>query len=314
MKIVITGGLGFIGSNFARYVRSVSNDVKLHCIDWAKNVFVPSNSFFYSVTSSCFASEGARSVYEHADAVVHLAASTTVQGSIADPIECFSNNVTKTHTLLEHVRSVAPNCHFVFASTGGAIVGDHDGLINENVPPQPKSPYGASKLAVEGLLSAYSASYGIPTCALRFSNVYGPNSGGKSSVVAKFCKSLQEGCDVTINGDGCQTRDFVHVDDICTAIWKVIKARETGVFQLGTGTGTSINELVRILQAGSLEKQISVLRKPNLAGEVRHNVCDFRRARRRLGYEPQIPIQQGLIETLGWFRSQQAEVQKNAKI
>ncbi len=171
MKIVITGGLGFVGRNLGLHLRRVAQEHELHSIDWFDGAADADHAIFDSSTVGCFAGEEARHVYEDADVVVHLAATTTVQESVDDPHLSFTNNVVKTQALLDHLRAVAPNVHFVFASTGGAIIGEHDGPINEEIPPRPVSPYGATKLAVEGLLSAYSGSYGMPAAAMRFSNV-----------------------------------------------------------------------------------------------------------------------------------------------
>ena len=158
MKIVITGGLGFIGKNFALYLKRLGEEHELHSVDWYEGAPQADHDLFASSHTCCFASDEAKPVFEGADVVLHLAAATTVQESIADPARSFDNNVIKTQKLLDHLRVVAPGVHFVFASTGGAIIGEWDGPINETIAPRPVSPYGATKLAVEGLLTAYTGS------------------------------------------------------------------------------------------------------------------------------------------------------------
>lgn len=302
MKIVITGGLGFVGKNFALYMRRVANEHHLHSVDWYESAPQLDHDLFDSSTVACFASDEAKQVFEGADVVIHLAATTTVQESIQDPYRSFENNVIKTQTLLDHLRDVAPEAHFIFASTGGAIIGDYDGAIHEDIPPRPVSPYGATKLAVEGLLSSYTGSFGMPAASMRFSNVYGPNSERKTSVVATFCKNYMKTGRLQVNGDGLQTRDYIYIDDICQALWKAIQHRATGPFQLGTGVKTSILELVEILQAVDPGKELVIEHAADLQGEVKHNVCDISRARRELGFEPEYDLKRGVDETLAWFQ------------
>lgn len=310
MKIVVTGGLGFIGRNFAQYMQQVAPGHTLHCVDWYARPDPFGTRSYTSVCRHDFAAQAARPVFEDADVVVHLAAMTTVQESIREPARCFTNNVTKTQVLLDHVRQVAPHAQIVFASTGGAIIGNHDGPIHEGVAPRPVSPYGASKLAVEGMLSAYTGAFGMPTTALRFSNVYGPNSERKTSVVATFCKAYLESGHLRINGDGQQTRDYVHVADICQAIWAAIRTRATGPFQLGTGVATSILELVEILKASTPKRRIKTTFATDLPGEVKHNVCDIAHAREVLGYQPRYDLTRGIADTLAWFQDAQASGHK----
>ncbi len=307
MKIVVTGGLGFIGRNFARYMQDVAPSHELHCVDWYAQPDPFASRLYASICRHDFASQAARPVFEDADVVVHLAAMTTVQESIREPARCFTNNVTKTQVLLDHIRHVAPGAHVVFASTGGAIIGEHNGPIHEGVAPRPVSPYGASKLAAEGMLSAYTGAFGMPTTALRFSNVYGPHSERKGSVVATFCRAFLESGRLQINGDGQQTRDYVYVGDIAQAIWAAIRTRATGPFQLGTGVATSILELVDVLKASDPGRRAKTEFAPELSGEVRHNVCDIAHAQEALGYHPQYDLAAGVAKTLDWFHSTRAQ-------
>lgn len=307
MRIVLTGGLGFIGQNLSRHLRTRLPGVDLTAIDWFESAAEDERVSFDHVLCDCFASAQALERYEDADVVVHLAARTTVQESIDNPLATFDQNVVKTQAVLEHLRLRVPKAKFIFASTGGAIIGDYDGAINEQVNPRPLSPYGASKLAVEGLLSAYQGSYGLRSASMRFSNVYGPNSRRKSSVVAAFCKQIAQDNTVRINGDGEQTRDYIFVQDIAEAITRVIEVPEaTGVFQLGTGTGTSINSLVGIFQQVLSDNPPAILPAPALRGEVRHNRCDITRIRTELGFTPQWSLPDGVRATLDWFEAERA--------
>lgn len=304
MRIIVTGGLGFIGTNFARYMRHMAPKAKLIAVDWREDSTAEARALFDHVHIGDFAAPDAAALYAQADVVVHLAATTTVQESIEDPYRSFENNVIRSQVLLDVLRARAPECHFVFASTGGAIIGEHDGAINETIPPRPVSPYGASKLAVEGLLSAYTGAFGLRAAALRFSNVYGPGSAHKGSVVAAFCRAYLDTGALIVNGDGSQTRDYVYVADICQAILRTIQTQATGPFQLGTGRATSILDLVDAFQRLSPAARLTVQHRPALTGEVKHNLCDITHARQVLGYAPDYSLDRGLRQTLDWFRAQ----------
>jgi len=302
MRIVITGGLGFIGQNLAINFKRKHSDWNITAIDWFEDADKSEKELFDDVKHCCYSDEASFNIIKGADVVIHLAAHTTVQESINDPMRSWSNNVDKTIQLLEFLRKESLETKLIFASTGGAIIGDYDDSINEEIVARPLSPYGASKLAVEGLLSAYNGSYGLKSASMRFSNVYGPNSKRKGSVVAAFCKMYLKDGVLQVNGDGKQTRDYIFVDDICEAIYKTIVQKGEGVFQLGTGIGTSINEIVEEFKNLDLDKDVKILNSPALNGEVRHNKADISHIKETLGFEPKHSIRSGLVETLKWFK------------
>ena len=306
MRVLVTGGLGFIGQNLAIHLRRVEKDVKLVALDWFEGASDAEKALFDEVHISCFADDKVMDLYRDADVVVHLAAYTTVQESIVDPLRSFDNNVVKTQKLLEFLRLNAPNTKVVFASTGGAIIGDYDGAINESIAANPLSPYGANKLAVEGLLSAYRGSYGLSSASMRFSNVYGPNSWRKSSVISAFCKMYLQDGKLQINGDGLQTRDYIYVDDISDAITRVIQQDGQGIFQLGTGIGTSILEIADIFLSLDPARKIELVHVDALPGEVRHNKADISRIRNELGFNPTYSVERGIRETIEWFINHKA--------
>ena len=302
MRVLITGGAGFIGRALASRWRSAHPGIWLGAVDTAPMGW---NGFgaFDEVTSCCFSAPAGLAAAKGADVIVHLAAQTTVQGSVLDPALTWDENVCKTMALLEVLRRQNPGAHLIFASTGGAIAGDHDGPVNEATLPRPLSPYGASKLAVEGLLSAYAGSFDLTATALRFANVYGPGSGDKTSVIAAFCRAIRDRAPLEIRGDGEQSRDFIHVDDICDAIIAAARGRCGGVFQLGSGQGTSISQLAALM-AEIAPWPVAIARLPGLSGEVRHNRADIALAEAALKFRPKVPLAIGLAETLGWFLSE----------
>jgi UDP-glucose 4-epimerase len=236
--------------------------------------------------------------------VIALAAHTGVVQSVENPAEDMSINVAGTVNLLEAAVRHRVN-RFIFASTGGAIVGEAVPPVHEEMPPRPLSPYGAGKLAGEGYCSAFWGSYGLKTVPLRFSNIYGPFSYHKGSVIAKFFRQVLAGQELTIFGDGGQTRDFLFVEDLCQAISAAMTAEVPygEPIQLGTGQETSINDLVRLVRRVVGEKQFPPVRYAQArAGEVQRNFMNIAKARKNLHFTPTTDLLKGLQKTWQWFQ------------
>ena len=208
--------------------------------------------------------------------------------------------------MIEAARKVGIE-QFVFASTGGAIVGQVDPPVHEQIPTRPISPYGASKLAAEGYLSAYFGSYGMNTSALRFSNVYGPRSYHKGSVIAQFFKNILARKEISVFGDGTQTRDFVYVGDICRAILLALSTNAGGqVYQLGSGKPTSVNELLELMREAVRPTTLPPIKHmPFREGEILHTYSKIDHARTKLGFVPATSLVNGLEETWEWFLSRE---------
>jgi UDP-glucose 4-epimerase len=220
--------------------------------------------------------------------------------SVNDPRGDIEVNVGGTLNALLAARDAGASA-FVFASSG-APLGSVDPPGHEGLAPRPLSPYGASKLAGEGLCSAFAGSYGLAANALRFTNVYGPFSYHKGSVVAAFMKRIMDGDPLTIYGDGGQTRDFLFVDDLCRAVIAVMDRLPAGeLFQLGTGIETSVNELVERLVALFPDREIAIRYEPARAGEVSRSFSDISHAREALDYRPSVGLDEGLRITRDWF-------------
>lgn len=193
----------------------------------------------------------------------------------------------------------------MFASSG-APIGNTDPPIHEELPAHPVSPYGASKLAGEGYCSAYKHSYDLDTVALRFSNVYGPGSTYKNSVVAKFLREAIQGNAIEIYGDGNQTRDFLYINDLVNAILRAATVADIGgeIFQIATNRETSVQELAQLLS--EILKQLDVA-KPRVVngsprvGDVKRNYSDIRKASRLLNWQPQTNLADGLKFTAEYF-------------
>ena len=247
---LITGGAGFIGVNLIRRLLTAEK-ARVRILDnlsvgKAENLAgLPVELIIGDIRDA----PAVRRAMAGTDFVVHLAASTGVVDSVTDPLENMSVNVGGTLNLLQAAVEHQVQ-RFIFASTGGAIVGEAVPPVHEKMLPRPVSPYGASKLAGEGYCSAFWGSYGLKTIALRFSNIYGLYSHLKGSVVAKFFRRAQAGKELTIFGDGSQTRDFLFVEDLSEAIATAahVEVPFGQAIQLGTGKETSVNELVDLMR------------------------------------------------------------------
>lgn len=306
--ILVVGGAGFIGASLVRALDARGERVRV--LDWGQAA-----AFAYLRGTRAEVVEGdvadlstARRAVEGSRTVVHLAARTSVPASIAAPLDDLEQNVMGTVQLLGACRGAGVE-RFVFASSNAAL-GLIDPPAREETPPRPVAPYGAAKLAVEAYLHAYHRSYGLVATALRFSNAYGPYSLHKVSVVAAMTKAYLAGRPLSIYGDGSQTRDFVHVDDLVALVLLAIEApREQvagEVFQAGTGRETSVAELAReLLRAGRLPGTIEHL--PPRHGDVARSFSDVSKAERVLGYRPSVALSDGLRSTIHWFEEALAD-------
>jgi UDP-glucose 4-epimerase len=325
MRWLVTGGCGFIGRNVIRHLLRRSNNVirviddlsvgtreDLAVVDRFSEVDAASLARSMSgpatrielVVGDIRDAALARNVAAGADVVVHLAANTGVGPSVADPrLDC-TVNVIGTLNYLEACRHSGIK-RFVFASSG-APIGDCEPPLHEELPAHPVSPYGASKLAGEAYCSAYKRSFGIETVALRFGNCYGPLSTHKGSIVAKFIREALAGQPWEIYGDGCQTRDFIYVDDIASAIELGATAKDIGgeVFQIATNTETSVGQLAEKLAQALKRRGVEPTGMHNGAertGDVKRNYSDTRKAQTRLGWASRVSLDDGLERTVGWF-------------
>jgi UDP-glucose 4-epimerase len=229
--------------------------------------------------------------------MLHLAAIASVQASLENPRRTHQVNVNGTLNVLEAARRASVQ-RVVFASSA-AVYGDHTALpLREELPPCPLSPYAATKAAGEAYCSAFHASYGLPTVALRFFNVYGPRqdpANPYSGVISIFAARIARGERPVIYGDGKQTRDFVYVTDVARAALLVCEqeAAVGDVFNVAGGKQTSVLQLAAVLNQ-VLDTSLTPTFAPARSGEVRFSQADVRRAREALEWEPQVTLQEGL--------------------
>jgi len=305
MKVLVTGGAGFIASHLTDAFVAAGHRVSvLDDLSSGKQINLNPQATFYQLDVQA-AAVGDVFAREQPEILCHHAAQMDVRRSVADPLFDARVNLLGLLNLMEHGRRHGLR-RVLLASTGGAIYGEQDVYpCPETHRTEPVSPYGVAKLASERYLHFYSVTYGISYVALRYANVYGPrqNPHGEAGVVAIFAEKLLRGEQPTINGDGKQTRDYVYVADLVRANLAALQSDCTGPINLGTGIETDVNTLFQHLRrlCGSTAEERHGPAKP---GEQQRSVIDNTLAGRVLGWKPQVSVEQGLQETVAYFRAQ----------
>jgi UDP-glucose 4-epimerase len=305
--VCITGGAGFIGSHVAdAFLREGWRVLILDNLSGGRRENVPPGAELHVLD---IRSTGAADLVREGgvDLLVHHAAQMDVRKSVEDPVFDADVNILGGLNLLEGARRGGVR-QVVFASTGGAIYGEQDYFpADENHPVRPVSPYGVSKLAFERYLFYYHVAYGLDATCLRYANVYGErqNPHGEAGVVAIFLSRLLAGQAPTINGEGLQTRDYVHVSDVVRANQAVVGLPGFHVYNVGTGIETSVVDLYKEL-ARSVGSGLEAKHGPAKPGEQQRSVIDASRLRGELGCPEPLPLREGLQRTADWFRERAA--------
>lgn len=307
MKILITGGAGFIASHVADECVAQGHAVTI-VDDLSTGVMEnvnPKAAFRRADIRDAAISELFR--HDPFDVVIHHAAQMDVRKSVDDPAFDASVNIIGTLNLLENsIRTGVKK--FIFASTGGAIYGEQDYFPADEAHPQrPLSPYGISKLAVEKYLFYYGEVHGLRSISLRYANIYGPrqNPHGEAGVVAIFATKMLEGGQPVVNGEGLQTRDYVYVADVVRANMFALGHDAPGVFNVGTGVETDVNTVFRTLReltGSSCREEHGPAKK----GEQMRSVIDSGLLRRTFGWSPGTAVADGLRTTVEYFRLKRA--------
>jgi len=311
MNWLVTGGCGFIGVNFIKnLVEEGGHHIKvLDDFSFGKKEDLAEVCDIYTdvglYEGPLEDAEKMDNICKNVDVIVHLAAKSGVRESVLYPDVWFNSNVVGTFNLLEAARK--NGVKRVVMASSSAAVGDCSPPAHEEIPAKPISPYGASKTFMEAYASAYSYSYGMDTVCLRFSNVYGPHSRRKGSLVAKFVRRLMSGSVFNIYGDGEQTRDFINVKDLIDVLKLCVTTDKSiggEVFQLCSGKEFSVNEVVsKILQHfPEFDKTKSVNHIDPKPGDMKTNWADNTKIKTMLEWEPKIDFDDGLKETIDWFK------------
>lgn len=304
MKVLVTGGAGFIGSHIVgAYVEAGHEVVVIDDLSTghAENVHPDARLEQLDVASP---EAAALVASERPDVLNHHAAQMNVRFSVEDPVFDARVNILGLINVVEAARKAGTR-RVIFASSGGTVYGEPQHFpCNEDEPTHPVCPYGVSKLTGEHYLFYYRRVHGLAYTALRYSNVYGPRQDphGEAGVVAIFCTRLLERRDVTIFGDGLQTRDYVFVGDVVRANLAALEADVAGAVNIGTGLETSVvtlYERIKALVGGDGGAEHAAVRP----GEVLRSVLDASLAKRVLGWQPRAGLAEGLASTVDFFRA-----------
>lgn len=307
MKIVVSGGAGFIGSNIADAYIDRGHEV--HIIDnfsTGQMMHVNRKAILHQLDITDAA---AVSLIERLrpDLLSHHAAQMDVRHSVADPAYDARVNILGFINMLEACQRAGVK-KVVFASSGGAVYGEQDIFpAPEDHPTQPASPYGVSKRAGELYLSYYRQAFGLPYIALRYANVYGPRQSakGEAGVVAIFVTALLAGKAPVINGDGRQTRDYVYVGDVVAANLAALECPYVGPVNIGTGVETDVVEIFEQLRSAA-GQTVEAVHGPAKVGEQRRSSLDTRLASQVLGWKPEVALDDGLRRTAAYYRESAA--------
>ncbi|MDI6804053.1 MAG: NAD-dependent epimerase/dehydratase family protein [Bacteroidota bacterium] len=304
MKILVTGGAGFIASHTTdAYINAGHSVVIIDNLSMGVKENINPKAKFYQLD---IRDEKVKGIFEQEkfDVVNHHAAQMDVRKSVDDPMFDASVNILGVLNLLENCKKYDVN-KFIFASTGGAIYGEQDYFPADEIHPvRPLSPYGITKLATEKYLFYYEQVFGLPYVVLRYANVYGPrqNPHGEAGVIAIFAKKMLEGGQPHINGDGKQTRDYVFVSDVVRANLLALEYSKSDIFNIGTGIETDVNVLFNQIKKLT-NSNCDEYHAPAKLGEQLRSVLDTKKIEKVLNWKPQYNIEEGLRLTVDFFKN-----------
>jgi UDP-glucose 4-epimerase len=314
-RVLITGGGGFLGRNLTQALLREGAVVRI--LDRSKPLWLDDPVEFFEADFT--AAHSVESGMDECDAVVHLACTTLPKSSNDDPQFDVSSNLLGSVGLLElAVKKKIGN--FLFASSGGTVYGAPSALpVAETAATEPLCSYAITKLAIEKYLRLFYKIHGLPCTSLRFSNPYGPYQRVDRSqgVVAVFCHNALRGHPLQVWGDGGVVRDFVFVQDVTRAMVQALKTPGTGdVFNIGSGQGTSVNDLIHALE-DLLGQKLAVNYTPGRTFDVPGIYLDISKAGRLLDWKPELSLRQGLDKTLAWMKMaymNQTQCEQSAKV
>ena len=305
MKILVTGGAGFIGSHLVDLLIGKNHEVAIiDNLSTGRRENINPKAKFLEADITDF--EKIEEIFqnEKPEVVYHFAAQIDVRKSVADPIFDAQTNILAGLNLINLAQKYGAQ-KFIFSSTGGAIYGDTDQRPTTEVHSEwPLSPYGIAKLTTDKYLNYYNQIHGLKYTSLRYGNVYGPrqNPHGEAGVVAIFLNKMLNDQQPTINGDGLQTRDYVFVADVARANLAALENfDQVGVYNVGTGIETDVNQLFQEINQ-NFSNKFQEQHGPAKIGEQKTSCLDHAKIKKDLGWEPQVNFTKGIKKTFEWFR------------
>jgi UDP-glucose 4-epimerase len=314
MRVLVTGGAGFIGSNLCRRLVGTTGVDRVVAFDDLSSGSVENLASLGGavevVEGSILDGDAVASLAARSDAIVHLAARPSVPRSVADPMTSHHVNASGTLNVLEAARQRG-GCHVVVASSSSVYGATRALPKHEELPTLPLSPYAASKLATEAYTNAYAHSYGLPTIAFRLFNVFGPRQPAGhayAAVVPAFIDAALAGRPLTIFGDGTQTRDFTYVDTVTAVLADAVARQVTDAvpINLAFGTRTDLLTLIGLLE-DELGQPLQRHHAPSRPGDVAHSQADATRLRAAFPNVVSTPLRDGLAATVAWMREQRRD-------
>jgi UDP-glucose 4-epimerase len=308
MRVLVTGGAGFIGSHICDRLLAKGHDVAVvDNLSTGRREHVPEEALFFHTDIQDASLQDTFGVFAP-QVVCHLAAHIDVRHSVFDPVADARVNVLGTLNLLECCRR-AGVAKVIYSGTGGAMFGEPSYLpVDEHHPVNPVSPYGVSKHTVEHYLFTYKTIHGLDFTVLRYPNVYGPRQdpNGEAGVVAIFTVTMLRGARPTIFGDGTKTRDYCYVSDIAGANVLALERGSGGLYNLGRGLQVTDRQVFETVRAAVGAADLEPVYAPERPGEVRHVALDARLAARELNWSWQIDFENGVANAVAYYREQHA--------
>ena len=307
MKILVTGGAGFIGSHLVEELLSNENEILIfdNCLTGKKeNLDIKGN---FKFINDDFGSENSLEKIERFNPNIcfHLAAQSSVVVSVENPALDFEHNILQPIKLIQVL--LKSNCKkFVFTSSGGTIFGEPTTIptAEEDYADEPESPYGVAKKRLNELIKIMTKSSNLKYSILNLSNVYGPRQDpyGEAGVVSIFAKKYLNNEEPIVYGDGKQTRDYIYVKDVVSALIKASLIEENHFLNIGTGVETSVNDLVNSMKI-QFNSQINPIYKPAREGELKRSVLNNTKAKEDLDWKPEYSLDRGMKEVFNWLRT-----------